>query len=152
MRLKAEARARWRAWLGVALLIGALFGSSMAAAAGARRTGSVVARARASEQAPDVYLVPAFSDNGDLLDFESIAQLPEVIEAIRVPWLAGSVDGAKLDVLVLPRSMLDGKRLNIVSGRAPRGGGEAAVNFLARDALGWPAGTSISVDFAPLRR
>ena len=121
----------------------------MAAAAGARRTGSVVARARASEQAPDVYLVPAFSDNGDLLDFESIAQFPEVIEAIRVPWLAGSVDGAKLDVLVLPRSMLDGKRLNIVSGRAPRGGGEAAVNFLARDALGWPAGTSISVDFAP---
>ena len=38
LRLRVEARAHWRSWLGVALLVGILTGAAIAAFAGARRT------------------------------------------------------------------------------------------------------------------
>src|SRR2546429_8966222 len=40
MRLRSELRPRWRAWLGLALLIGLVGAAAVAAAAGARRTGT----------------------------------------------------------------------------------------------------------------
>lgn len=43
MRLRAEMRARWRAWVGIGLLVGVAGGAVMATAAGARRTESAAA-------------------------------------------------------------------------------------------------------------
>jgi hypothetical protein len=43
-RFRAELRSRWRAWLGLGLLVGLAAGAVMALAAGARRTDSAYAR------------------------------------------------------------------------------------------------------------
>ena len=51
MRLRAEARSRWRAWLALALLVGLASGGSIAAAAGARRTESAYPRLVGSHEA-----------------------------------------------------------------------------------------------------
>ena len=44
IRAMNELRARWRAWLAIALMLGIAAGVVMAAAAGARRTDSAVPR------------------------------------------------------------------------------------------------------------
>jgi hypothetical protein len=44
MRLRSELRARWRAWLGLALLIGLVGAAAVAAAAGVRRTETAYPR------------------------------------------------------------------------------------------------------------
>src|SRR5215212_2029936 len=44
MRLRSEMRARWRSWLGLALLIGIAGGAAVAAAVGARRTETAYPR------------------------------------------------------------------------------------------------------------
>ncbi|MDP8937079.1 MAG: hypothetical protein M3O23_05030 [Actinomycetota bacterium] len=44
LRLRAEARARWRAWLGLAVLAGLVGGATIAALAGARRTETAYPR------------------------------------------------------------------------------------------------------------
>src|SRR6476469_5063945 len=44
MRLRSELRTRWRAWLGLALLIGLAGSAAVAAAAGARRTETAYPR------------------------------------------------------------------------------------------------------------
>jgi hypothetical protein len=44
LRLRSELRARWRSWLGLALLIGLAGGAAVAAAAEARRTETAYPR------------------------------------------------------------------------------------------------------------
>src|SRR6478752_3685983 len=44
MRLRSELRSRWRAWLGLAVLIGLAGGATAEAAAGARRTETAYPR------------------------------------------------------------------------------------------------------------
>jgi hypothetical protein len=44
MRLRSELRIRWRAWLGLAVVIGLVGAAAAAAAAGARRTGTAYPR------------------------------------------------------------------------------------------------------------
>jgi hypothetical protein len=44
LRLRADARRRWRAWLGVVVLVGLFGGIVTAAAAGARRTDDAYSR------------------------------------------------------------------------------------------------------------
>ena len=44
MRARSELRARWRAILGLVLLVGVISGAAMAAASGARRTESAYPR------------------------------------------------------------------------------------------------------------
>jgi ABC-type lipoprotein release transport system permease subunit len=58
MTLRAEFRARWLGAFGVALLIGLAGGAVFAAAAGARRTDSTLARVARAEQLPDLIINP----------------------------------------------------------------------------------------------
>ena len=74
----AELRARWRATLGLALLVGVVAGACLAVAAGARRTDSAYPRflARYGPFAADV------STGGDPHTdeiFDEIAHLPQVV-------------------------------------------------------------------------
>jgi ABC-type lipoprotein release transport system permease subunit len=147
VRLRAEARARWRAWLGIAAIIGLLAGAAMATAAGARRTGSVVERAARVQEPSHVYVVPAFTNNPELLDVDAISRFPEVVETVRIPLSAGTVDGKPASMVVAPAAMLDGRHQRVVSGRPPRGALEAAVNVVGRDTLGWRPGARITVMF-----
>ncbi len=78
----AEARRRWRAWLGLALLIGVFAGVVTASAAGARRTDDAYARFVTANHAAQ-YLVEDFVPNSDAatLDPAAVAALPPVAEA-----------------------------------------------------------------------
>src|SRR3954471_24589012 len=85
-RARAEARRRWRAWVGLALIIGVLGGVAAALAAGARRTGTAFDRLIIHERALDVLVVQGgYSTTGptppDFLD--RVARLPEVAESGR---------------------------------------------------------------------
>jgi putative ABC transport system permease protein len=80
-RFRAESRIRWRAWLGLALLIGLAGGASLALWAGARRTETAYGRFLDSQHAYDVAIfLPFPADQPDVakLDPAEIAALPEV--------------------------------------------------------------------------
>jgi hypothetical protein len=126
-----------------------LAGAAIATAAGARRTGSVVDRAERVEQAPQVYIVPAFSTNGELLDFDAISRFPEVDEAARLPLVGAVADGEPRSAVVAPAAELYSRRQHVVTGRVPRRELEAAVNFLGRDEWGWRPGSRVSLTFVP---
>src|SRR4029450_12212724 len=53
-RFRAELRSRWRAWLGLGLLVGLAAGAVIALAAGARRTDSAYGRFLEAQDAYDV--------------------------------------------------------------------------------------------------
>jgi putative ABC transport system permease protein len=62
IRLRTELRSRWRAWFGLALIMGAFGGAIVAAAAGARRTDSVYPRFLKAENAIDIGVPIGFQD------------------------------------------------------------------------------------------
>lgn len=76
---KAMARARWRSYLGVALLLGLLGGLSLTAIAGARRTQSSVTEFRQST-IPSTVAVTSSGIYDEETD-RAIAALPEVVQA-----------------------------------------------------------------------
>jgi putative ABC transport system permease protein len=83
-RLRAEARVRWRSWLALAVLIGAVGATSLAAAAGARRTDSAYDRFLVEQDAYDVALTNYPTDDGiAVFDFDAIEALPEVVDSAR---------------------------------------------------------------------
>jgi MacB-like periplasmic core domain/FtsX-like permease family len=78
-RFRAELRARWRAWLGLAMLVGLASGAVMALAAGARRTDTAYDRFLDAHNAYDVMVLdydqPDFRGVGG---FDEVAALPSV--------------------------------------------------------------------------
>jgi ABC-type lipoprotein release transport system permease subunit len=78
-RLRAELRSRWRAWLGLGLLVGLASGAVMALAAGARRTDTAYARFLEAQNAYDV-IVFDYEQRGfpGVGGFDKIAALPMV--------------------------------------------------------------------------
>src|SRR5438445_12673767 len=78
MRARAELRGRWRSSILIVLLIGAVGGVSLVAAAGARRTETAYPRFLAASSADD-FLVSA-NDVGASL-YPDVARLPEVADA-----------------------------------------------------------------------
>jgi ABC-type antimicrobial peptide transport system permease subunit len=81
MALRAEFRARWAAWLALALVVGLAGGVVLTAAAGAQRTGTAFARLLQASDAADVSIVA--NGNGQAY-FRALARLPEVIGLARV--------------------------------------------------------------------
>ena len=75
IRATNELRARWRAWLAIALMLGIAGGVVMAAAAGARRTDSAVPRFLDYMQAATANV------EADPSQFHAIAALPDVKSA-----------------------------------------------------------------------
>ena len=109
MRLRAEARSRWRAWLGLAALAGIFGGAVLAAAIGAARTGSVVDRSLLRFPPPDVFIAPEFisfsSEDPEAfvkaLRFENLLKLPSVTQGARMFGFAVDVPGAEEEIEVL---------------------------------------------------
>jgi len=88
MWLRSEGRARWRVWLGLAIVLGAVTGASIAAGAGARRTESAYPRFVRSRHSFDVELGgfvneddPAFAARVR----KEIISLPQVADYDRGP-------------------------------------------------------------------
>ena len=88
--LRAEARRRWTAWLGVVLLVGVVGGLVLGASAGARRTHTAYDRLVADTEAWDVLVNP---DAGaeSAIDPAEVAALPEVAELGRMDGVAATL-------------------------------------------------------------
>jgi ABC-type lipoprotein release transport system permease subunit len=76
--VRVRLRARWRALLGLALLVGVASGAVMAAAVGARRTDTAYSRLLESTRAEDVEVEVGGFDNSSFID--SLARLPQVAD------------------------------------------------------------------------
>jgi len=101
MRLRSEMRARWRSWLGLALLIGLAGGAAVAAAAGARRTETAYPRFVQAQKGYDL-VTGGFPENIDAeRALAQMAAMPEVLE-----W-------ARLDVAAYAAILPSGRRVSI---------------------------------------
>jgi ABC-type lipoprotein release transport system permease subunit len=75
-RLRAELRARWRAWGAIALLIGVAGGVVLTTAAGARRTDTAYTRYLHASRAADLLVSP--QNIGRTGFYDAVGKLPEV--------------------------------------------------------------------------
>ena len=83
MFFRAELRRRWRAWLALALIVGAFAGVVEAAAAGARRTDAAYPSLLAWSGAPDVLLFSFPGASGTFAQFSprEAAAVPQARQA-----------------------------------------------------------------------
>jgi ABC-type lipoprotein release transport system permease subunit len=101
MRLRSELRMRWRAWLGLALLLGLAGGAATAAAAGARRTESAYPRFVAAQRGYDL-LTGGFPES---IDVEKALPVIEHLPSVK--------EWARLDTVSVAGILPSGKRLTI---------------------------------------
>jgi ABC-type lipoprotein release transport system permease subunit len=122
MRASREMRARWRAWLVIALMTAVASGVVMTAVAGGRRSDTAVARFVAYTRAPNA------SVEADPSAFRSIAALPEVDHARAAAFMlmaegngvnAASTDAFNASTLAFIDPTLVGKTTILVAGRMP---------------------------------
>jgi ABC-type antimicrobial peptide transport system permease subunit len=91
LRLRAELRHQWRAWLALAVLLGVIGGIALTAAAGARRTDTAYPRFLHVSHAAQLAVFPALSGFGGY--FRAVARLPEVSSAASTAFLQMSLPG-----------------------------------------------------------
>ena len=155
MRLRSELRARWRSWLGLALLIGLAGAAAVAAAAGARRTETAYPR---FVQAQNGYDLITGGSSGNIDPARALAQieaLPEVAQWARIDMAASTAILPSGRVAPAPELMAvtdlrgrAGFRLNrfkVISGRmvSLRAPGEAMIDFPTADREGLRVGSVI---------
>jgi ABC-type lipoprotein release transport system permease subunit len=155
MRLRAELRARWRPWLGLALLIGLGGGAAAAAAAGARRAETAYPRFVEAHKGYDLVTggFPGSIDPERAL--ARMAALPQVLEWARVDVVAYAgilPSGRQVSIpelfAVTDLSGRAGFRINrfkLVSGRLadPDASDQAMVDFPIADRKGLKVGSRI---------
>src|SRR3954447_5791662 len=95
IRLRAQLRSRWRAWLAIGVLAGLPCGLVIAGAAGAKRTDGSYGRYLASINGADVYVDPFVSEHGDSIPLGPVARLPQVAKSERAVQLAVLVRSRK---------------------------------------------------------
>jgi ABC-type lipoprotein release transport system permease subunit len=132
--LRGDGRRRWRAWLGVVVLIGLFGGIVTAAAAGARRTDHAYERLVVANHGAG-YLVSDFTPNpeGAVVRPADVAALPAVAEAdsFRV---FGPAEAVGYNLVASPDGRAYGtgfNRLKVLQGRLPDPGraDEAVADF-----------------------
>src|SRR5881392_555375 len=155
LRLRSELRTRWRAWFGLAVLLGLAGGAATAAATGARRTETAYPRFVAAQKGYDLF-TGGFPDS---IDPEKalpiIEHLPSVRDWARLDFVspAGILPSGKLltNPQLAAATDLQGRagfelnRFKVLSGRlfnldAP---GEAVVDFGTADKYGLKLGSVI---------
>lgn len=153
MRVRAEARRRWRAWFALAVVIGLFGGAVLTCAAGARRTASAYDRFLQQQRAYDaatfyVAFDPAFAE----LRPEQVEALPSIAESVRGTYFEAegiydafaSADerwGRTFNAM----KVLEGRRPN------PAEPHEVAVPFGAAGPLGARVGRDITLRFQAMR-
>ena len=123
---RAGARARWRTWIALGLLLALAGGTVIALAAGARRTDSAYSRFVVAERAADVTIYLAGSGRQSPALFE---HLPEVAASAETVALAPSGTDFTPVVLSDPRWGRTLNRFKFLSGKMPTRANETAVGF-----------------------
>ena len=155
MRLRSELRSRWRAWLGLALVVGLAGAAAVATAAGARRTETAYPRFVQAQNGYDLITggFPEGIDPGPAL--AKMETLPEVAQWARVDMVASTAMLPSGRVAPAPELMAitdlrarAGFRLNrfkVISGRTMslRAPGEAMIDFPTADREGLRVGSVI---------
>jgi ABC-type lipoprotein release transport system permease subunit len=120
--LRVDVRRRWRAWLGVVVLVGLFGGIVTAAAAGARRTDSAYSRFVMANHGAE-YMIADFIPDPEaaVLDPGKVAALPSIAEAdfFRV---YGSATDLGYNLVASPDGRAFGtglNRLKLLQGRLP---------------------------------
>src|SRR5689334_517954 len=155
MRLRSELRIRWRAWLGLAVVIGLAGAVAVAAAAGARRTETAYPRFVQAQDGYDL-ITGGFPDTVDpARALARMEAMPEVREWARVDVAASSAILPSGRVAPAPELMavtdLAGRsgfrvnRFKVISGRMMdlRAPGEAVVDFPTADREGLRVGSVV---------
>jgi ABC-type lipoprotein release transport system permease subunit len=155
LRLISELRARWRAWLGLALLIGLAGGAALAAAVGARRTETAYPRFIQAHKGYDL-VTGGFPEKLDPEQtLTQMAAMPEVLEWTRVDVAAYAAilpSGRRVSIPELAAvTDLSGRvgyqlnRFKVISGRLAKLGAadEAMVDFPAADRQGLRVGSRV---------
>lgn len=141
--LRSEARARWRAWLGLALVLGIAAGAVVAAAAGARRTDTAYHRFLTAQNAADITLL----DDGELgveIDLDELSRVPQVASVARGSLLFYSVGNHGAVAAVDDRLGRTINRLKVLEGRMyePRKAEEIVVGFGVARVIGLKVGST----------
>ncbi len=97
-RFRSELRARWRSWLVLAMLVGAVSAASLAFVAGYRRTGTAHARFRSEQRAFDFGVAVSCApdrpaDRGpDTSCYDDVARLPAIGDATTITTLPAFIE------------------------------------------------------------
>jgi ABC-type lipoprotein release transport system permease subunit len=151
-RFRAELRTRWRAWLGLALIVGLAGGAVTALTAGARRTDTAYDRFRRAQNGYDVLVslnTAGFGEpSEEHFDPEELAQLPQVAEVAETGSFFVFI-GAGVGVLVPPDERV-GTEINefkMLEGRRPDPDDptEAVIGFALADQYDIAVGDEIEV-------
>ncbi len=153
---RAEFRTRWRAMAAIVLFIGLAGGISVAAAAGARRTSTVVDRLRVASHVYDVALNPIADVPTE--KWAQVDQLPQVRLSAFIPGVIAMRldDNGEIDFTFLysghvaiidPKVFHEIDRPRVVEGRLPSGPDEAIVNVQAAKMLHLAVGDQVDVRF-----
>jgi FtsX-like permease family len=162
IRFRAELRARWRAWLVLALVAGLAGGLVITAFAGAARTDSALDRLLAVTRPQDVSIAKGFVFQNYDVDFDRIERLPQVVGVSRDRPLAALIRTASGEQMygghersVIPLASPDGSQLTTLnraqlrSGRrpGPRSADEILADEKALQLLGLDVGGTVRVRF-----
>ena len=122
MCFRAELRRRWRAWLALALIVGAFAGVVEAAAAGARRTDAAYPALLAWSDAPDVMLFSYPGQSGTFGQFSpaAAARLPQAVQSAVIASYQVATPAAA-DLVAPETGQVPGRfwRRRILAGRLP---------------------------------
>ena len=147
MRLRSELRAKWRGWLGLALMIAVFGGATLATVAGARRTDSAYPRFLRETNPFDQFLLGlAGFTNSVPVTKESLTSIPQVetvIEAAFVP----RADGGELVGSADPRLDRTFNGVKVVEGHFPERADEIAVPVSIAERIRARVGSTITVPF-----
>jgi ABC-type antimicrobial peptide transport system permease subunit len=118
----SELRRRWRSAVALALLVGVLGAIVLAAAAGARRSDSALARFRASSRSADVTFLTAFQYTPTPAQLRAVRNVPDVAAVGAVRFFAAEGKGLPAsDSIAAPIDSAEGnviERARVVAGRA----------------------------------
>lgn len=145
IRMRAELRGRWRAWFGLALLLGVFAGAIIAAAAGARRTDSAYPRFLKSQNAYDIAVPLGFFDPCCAeLTYDQVKGLPLIREIYP---MTGFFEGPTLLLTSSdPRMWRTVNAYKVLEGRLPdlRRENEVIVPFELARQRRWRVGSAIA--------
>ena len=159
VRVRSDLRRRWRAWVLLGLLFGAVLGASMTAAAGARRAETAYPRFVHRYKAADVNLGGVHTDDPNVAAQvrKQIISLPEVADYSESAFVSNAVVLPSGETLYFPEILVSGdsagrelvtiNRVKVLKGRLydPSAADEGMVDFNTADRFHLHVGDKVGV-------